>query len=83
MRELDHQSPSTSLQTSSRVRYQDLPPDVQGRLLADINQDRMDFEAQQQMTDLSTQPLSLSVRKESSISKSFFFIISSRLLMFQ
>lgn len=69
MRELDHQPPSGALQSNSRLRYEDLPPDVQGRLLADINQERMDFEAQQRLTALSTEPLSSRVNS----SKIFFF----------
>lgn len=66
MNELDHQTTSAptfqhsdySTQASSRLRYNDLPPDVQGRILADVNQELIDYNTQRVVADLSTQPSS-------------------------
>jgi len=64
-RELDHQrrpipdyKEIPPLRTTNRLQYHDLPSDVQGRLLADVNQELLDFETQNMMTDLNVQGLS-------------------------
>jgi hypothetical protein len=41
----------------TKVRYHDLPPDVQGRLLADVNQELIDFEIQNMVTEVTGQTL--------------------------
>ncbi|CAF3886951.1 unnamed protein product [Rotaria sp. Silwood2] len=47
-----------SLRTTNRLRYHDLPSDVQGRLLATINQELIDFEVENMLRELSSQTLS-------------------------
>jgi hypothetical protein len=59
IRELDHQR--SPVQTTNRLRYHDLPSDVQGRLLADINQELIDYEVQNMMRELSNQTLTNTV----------------------
>lgn len=43
------------VQSNSRLRYHNLPSDVQARLLADINQELIDYELQNMLIDLSGQ----------------------------
>jgi hypothetical protein len=50
------------VRATTRVRYNELPPDVQGRLLADINQELIDFEIKNAMAELSGQSLTHRVR---------------------
>lgn len=38
-----------------RARYHELPNDIQGRLLADINQDLIEFEIRNMARELSNQ----------------------------
>lgn len=56
--------------TTTRLRYHDLPPDVQGRLLADINQELIELELQNMMTDVGGQTLS------NRVNSSFFLFLS-------
>ena len=92
MHELDHQTASApvfqnsdySTQTSSRLRYDDLPPDVQGRLLADVNQELIDYNTQRAIADLSTQPSSTRVNQSKRNLPSLLnILISFRVLMSQ
>ncbi|CAF3336938.1 unnamed protein product [Rotaria sp. Silwood1] len=46
-----------SLQITNQVRYHDLPPDVQGRLLATVSQELVDFEIESMLRELSSQTL--------------------------
>jgi hypothetical protein len=56
MEPFDYQEP-VPVQSNSRLRYHQLPTDVQARLLADINQELIDFELQNMLTDVSGQAL--------------------------
>ncbi|CAF0802727.1 unnamed protein product [Rotaria sordida] len=52
-----------SLQTINRLRYHDLPSDVQGRLLTNINQELVDFEIENMLRELSSETLADQPRK--------------------
>ena len=43
------------VQSNSRLRFHDLPPDVQARLLANLNEELINFELQNMLTDVGTQ----------------------------
>ena len=68
IRELDYQRPDIpklnidSKLPSSRLQYHQLPADVQGRLLADINRELIDFEIESMLEEVSGQTLANQVR---------------------
>jgi hypothetical protein len=70
IREVDN----PTIQTAPRLRYNDLPSDVQARLLADLNQELIDHELKNMMTDLSGQTITNRVNFIY-ISYSFFNIV--------
>ena len=48
--------------TTARFRYRDLPPDAQRHLLADMNQDMIDYEIQNMVTEITGQTITNKVR---------------------
>ena len=48
--------------TTKQVRYHDLPPDTQTRLLRDINQELIDFEVENMITEVTGQALANKVK---------------------
>ena len=49
--------------TTKQVRYRDLPPDAQTRLLRDINQELIDFEVENMVTEITGQALTNKVNQ--------------------
>lgn len=47
---------------TTQTRYHDLPPDIQGRLLTDINQELIDHEVTNMVTELTGQSLNNKVQ---------------------
>ncbi|CAF0980946.1 unnamed protein product [Rotaria sordida] len=49
-------------QITTKKRYHDLPPDIQGRLLQDINQELIDYEVENMVTEITGQTLTNKLR---------------------